>query len=206
MKITLDNIGKRFRREWIFRKVTFQITEGERMALLGPNGSGKSTLMKLLSGYLSPSKGKIVYHKNDVPLPTDELYQQVSFAAPYIELIEEFTLEEAIHFQAKFKPFRKGLRPKDIVELTGLARSKDKFIRAFSSGMKQRVKLALAICADTSLLLLDEPGTNLDRAGVAWYLDLAHRFMDDRTIVVASNVTEDFSFCKQQVNILDYKK
>ena len=204
MEILLENIGKRYRRDWIFRKVNFKFENGGQYAVSGPNGSGKSTFLKVLSAHLTPSKGKITFRQN-VPLPNDKVYESLAFAAPYIELLEEFTLREMIAFHLKFKSFRNNLTVEDLIERTGLQASEGKEIRFFSSGMKQRVKLVTAICSDAPLLLLDEPSTNLDRPGIDWYRQLMNEFVRDRTVIIASNVEEDFDFCQNRLNILDFK-
>lgn len=212
MKIELNNIAKRYRYEWVLRGVNLDLEVGNlpagrqgNYAITGPNGSGKSTLLKILSGHLTPSKGKINFYNNAKTLPIEQVYQHLSYAAPYIDLIEEFTLNEALHFHHNFKPFINNQTPKDIINLLGFKKAQDKAIRYFSSGMKQRLKLALAICSDTKLLLLDEPTTTLDRQGVEWYQDLIRQFADNRLVIVASNVEEDFFFCEERVSILDFK-
>ena len=205
VSLRLDDLGKRFRYEWIYRGLTAHIAAGERVALLGPNGSGKSTLMKTLSGQLTPSRGRLSYTAGGSPLPTDRIYRHLSYAAPYIELIEEFTLREAIDFHRQFKPLLTGLDTAALIELLDFGRSRNKEVRNFSSGMKQRLKLALACCTDSDLLLLDEPTTNLDAQGVRWYRALIERFGGERTIVVASNVAVDYEFCERRLAILDYK-
>lgn len=206
MTIQLSDAGKRFRNDWIFRGLTFDFTPGVRTALLGPNGSGKSTLMKVLSGHLSLSKGKIVFADQGAAIEPDQVWRKVSYAAPYIELIEELTLAEALTFHAQLRPFCNNMTPKDIYDLLELPRAHAKEIRFFSSGMKQRVKLAMAICADTPLLLIDEPTTNLDVNAVAWFHRLLDRFTDPaRLIVIASNDPGDLELCSRQINIMDYK-
>ncbi len=205
MQITLNGVSKQYRYDWIFKNIDYQFNAGGRYALIGPNGSGKSTLMKVLSGHLSPSKGSVEFKTGQKKLTADEVHTHLSFAAPYIELIEELTLKEAIIFHQRFKPLRQGFELQDILELLAFPRALEKQLRHFSSGMKQRLKLALAFCSRSSLLLLDEPTTNLDKQGVDWYLGLAERFLDNRTVVVASNVDTDYSFCTEVINILDYK-
>ena len=194
MRIEFENVAKRYRREWILRNVDLTIEAGKTYAIEGPNGSGKSTLLRMLSGHLTPSKGKIKFVLDGQVVEKDQVFRQLSLAAPYIELIEELTLIEALQFHNRFKSFRADLDQQAILEILSLPRSSSKLIRHFSSGMKQRLKLALAICSDSSLLLLDEPTTNLDQQGIDWYLNLIDRFMDNRTIVVASNVEVDFGF------------
>jgi ABC-type multidrug transport system ATPase subunit len=206
MRIELEKVAKRYRREWILRKVNLTIEAGKKYAIEGPNGSGKSTLLRILSGHLTPSKGKILHLINGVAIDQDEVYRHLSYAAPYIELIEELTLAEALRFHRRFQDLLPGLDDTSILDLLSLPGTSSKLVRHFSSGMKQRLKLALAICSDTSLLLLDEPTTNLDQQGIDWYLNLIDRFAGDRTVIVASNVEVDFGFCEERVGVLGFKK
>ena len=208
MEIQLRDVGKRFRLEWIFRNFSHDFTPNQHTALLGPNGSGKSTLMKVISGHLSPSAGKVHYLKSETvqAIETDNIYRHISFAAAYIELIEEFTLTEMLDFHRRFKSFQHNLDNKALIEILGFEKSKSKELRFFSSGMKQRLKLALAICSASPVLLLDEPTTNLDAQGAAWYREILLQFCQNRTIVVATNAESDFSFfCETQINVFDYK-
>ncbi len=208
MTIELHDIGKRYRLEWIFRGINRAFHAGERYALLGPNGSGKSTLLKVMSGHLSPSRGSIVFKEGQAKqkeIAPDVIYKTVSYAAPYIELIEEFTLEEALRFHSGLRPMLPGMTPARMYELLALPRARSKEIRFFSSGMKQRLKLALAACSDTPVLLLDEPATNLDVQGVDWYKNLLREFAADRLVIIASNDPHDAEFCPVHLNILDYK-
>lgn len=206
MKILLENISKRYKFEWIFRNITTEFEQGNSYAILGSNGSGKSTFLKILSGHLTPSKGNISFEQNGQKIEIDDVYKSVSFCAPYIDLIEEYTLTEAIDFHQKFKPFLKGLNSKELIQILNFSKSKNKQIRHFSSGMKQRLKLVLAICSDTPALFLDEPTTNLDRQGMDWYRDLIEKFAKNRLVTVASNVEIDYQFCDTHLSIMDYKK
>lgn len=205
MDISFQQVSKRYNYDWIFKGLDHLFESSGRYAVTGPNGSGKSTLMRVLSGHLSPSKGKVEFGEEGKKIKADEVYRHLSYAAPYIELIEEFTLREAIDFHQKFKPFQKGINTSGVIELLAFPKAKNKEVRHFSSGMKQRLKLALALCSESSFLLLDEPTTNLDQQGMDWYLKLVDRFLGKRTVIVASNVELDYSFCNQQINILDYK-
>lgn len=205
MDIKLKQLSKRYKFEWIFRGLDYHFEMGKTYAVLGPNGSGKSTLLKVLSGYSTPSKGKIDFWESDKTLGTDKIYPKISYAAPYIELIEEFTLTEMIDFHSRFKSFQQNINTEQLIEILNFSKSKNKEIKYFSSGMKQRLKLVLAICSATDLLLLDEPTTNLDDEGVAWYQTLIEKFTANRLVIVASNVKHDYHFCTQQLNIMDYK-
>ncbi len=206
MDIKLKQLGKRYKFEWIFRNLDFDFKHGQAYAILGANGSGKSTLLKVLSGHSSPSKGTIDFYQKDTKVELDKIYHNLSYAAPYIELIEELTLTEVLQFHQKFKSFQNDLSINDLIDILNFSKSKHKEVRFFSSGMKQRLKLVLAICSDTDFLLLDEPTTNLDNQGVNWYQELIDRFVKNRLTIVASNIEHDYEFCNTTLNIMDYKK
>lgn len=204
MTVTFDNVGRRFNQEWIFRGVSYKFEPGGKYAVLGPNGSGKSTLLSVLLGNLAPSEGTVRY-QDAVEVPVDQMYRRISFAAPYLDLIEEFTLQETIDFHFKFKGYYPGMDAASVLELLGLERSQDKALKYFSSGMKQRTKLVLACCSDTPVLLLDEPTSNLDKQGMDWYHELIGRFSDERLLIVGSNQEAEYSFCNHFVRLTDYK-
>jgi ABC-type multidrug transport system ATPase subunit len=205
MKISLEHIGRRFNREWIFRDINYEFESGSSYAILGANGAGKSTLLQVISGSLSSSEGKISYSKSETVIDQEKVFIYLSMAAPYLELIEEFTLTELIDFHFRFKKYRKGFNREGVIELLGLKNSEFKAIKYFSSGMKQRVKLALAFCSDTAILLLDEPASNLDQQGLDWYLSLASTLSSDRLLIICSNQEQEYSFCNHKLNIADYK-
>ena len=204
MKITLDNVGRRFNQEWIFRNLSYSFNSSGKYAILGPNGSGKSTLLSVLLGSLSLSEGKISY-AGQAEISPDTVYSKMSLAAPYLDLIEEFTLQETIDFHFQFKKTHPLVDKKAILELLGLEKSQDKALKYFSSGMKQRTKLVLACCADTPVLILDEPTSNLDNQGVDWYHELINKFTSDRLVIIGSNQEHEYSFCKNFIQIMDYK-
>jgi len=206
MTISLQNIGRRFNRDWIFRGIDYTFNQGTSYAVLGPNGSGKSTLLQVLNGSLAPSVGKIDYQYAGKQIEVEKVFEHLSLAAPYLELIEEFTLSEMIEFHFKFKSYKSGIDKQELIALLNMEASRNKLIRYFSSGMKQRLKLALAFCADTNILMLDEPTSNLDNQGVDWYLGLVQTFAKDRLTIICSNQLHEYSFCNEQLSISDYKK
>jgi ABC-type multidrug transport system ATPase subunit len=205
MQIALDNIGRRFNREWIFRGISYTFNNQDSYAVLGANGSGKSTLLQVLNGSLAPSAGKLSYSLQGQNIEPENIFTYLSLAAPYLELIEEFTLNEVVDFHFKFKSFKPGLDKAALTEILNLQGSQNKMIRYFSSGMKQRLKLALAFCADTPMLMLDEPTSNLDNQGIDWYLNLVEKYSAGRLTIICSNQEHEYSFCKHRLNIADYK-
>jgi len=206
MKISLTDAGKRFNRDWIFRHLTYEFSAGQSYAIIGPNGSGKSTLLQVLSGAMQVNEGTIQISINDTQCSIDELYKHVSICAPYLEVVEEMTLIEFLNFHGGFKPFLSTVTPQKIISIVGLENAVNKQIRNYSSGMKQRVKLAQAIFSDVPVVLLDEPCTNLDATGIQLYHGLINEYCKDRLVIVSSNDEVEFRFCKEKLNINDYKK
>ena len=200
MRITLEHVGKKYEKSWIFKNVNLSFEPGQTYAILGNNGSGKSTLLKLLSGQSAPNQGEIEFENTAI----EKVYQKISFCAPYIDLIEELTLDELLDFVEKHKPFLPDYPKKRIVEL--FAFDSKKWIKDYSSGMKQRVKLALALFADVELCLLDEPTSNLDEQGVEWYLNTLEKMPKNRTLIIASNLEREYGFCTHKIDINQYKK
>jgi ABC-type multidrug transport system ATPase subunit len=201
LQITLKDAGKRFNKDWIFKDLNYTFEMGTHYALIGNNGSGKSTLLQTISGYATLSKGSIDWGEFEA----DALFQQISIAAPYLEVVEEFTTKEQFEFHEKFKPLRKDLSIAEMIEMIGLQAATDKQIRYYSSGMKQRLKLALAIFSETPILLLDEPCSNLDKEGYALYQQLIQQYAMHKLIIVGSNDPQEYAFCTKQINLHDFK-
>ena len=207
MHITLSKISRKFNYEWIFRDVNYEFEQGNAYAILGSNGSGKSTLLQIISGHLHPSEGILTYSHNGKNIAVEDFFRNVTFSGPYLELIEEFTLEEMLTFHSHFRRLRNNMDVNALVEATGLARNRSKPIKYFSSGMKQRVRLTLALLTDSEVVLLDEPAANLDRKAIEWYRKLVDENRKDRIIIVCSNSQSDeHDFCTQSIVIDDYKK
>jgi len=222
MKVSLTDAGKRFNRDWIFRHLTYTFEKGNSYAIIGPNGSGKSTLLQVLSGAMQVSEGNIDFMltdgrwpKNSSNLKTaighrssviEDVYSYVSISAPYLEVVEEMTLKEFLEFHHHFKPFLSSVTIENIISILDLGNAANKQIRYYSSGMKQRAKLAQAIFSDTPFLLLDEPCTNLDSTGIELYHRLIDEYCPGRLVIVSSNDEVEYRFCKERINVADYKK
>jgi ABC-type multidrug transport system ATPase subunit len=214
MKITLTDAGRRFNRDWIFRHLDYEFLQGHSYAITGPNGSGKSTLLQAIGGAIGISEGGIRY--TTTPHLTagsaggeifaDQVYRHMALAAPYLEVVEEMTVTEFLGFHRSFKSLIPACSIEYIITRMGLGGAAHKQIRYYSSGMKQRVKLAQAIFSDTPILLLDEPCTNLDSEGIALYRQLIKEYAGDRLVIVSSNDGQEYDFCEKVLSILDYKQ
>lgn len=205
MTINLEDISKRYGFEWIFKQVNCQFEPDFRYAVIGPNGSGKSTLLKIISGGLAPTSGKVHYtilHKR-VADETDAA-KEIVYAAPYISLLEDFTLEEMYRFHISFKKM-KTTSKEEFFEIAQLSPHKNKYIKNFSSGMKQRLKLSLAFLTDSKVLLLDEPTSNFDTKSVDWYHGLIENYTQNRLVIIGSNQEYEYSFCEKRLSVTEYK-
>jgi len=205
MTISLSDTGKRFNRDWIFRHLNYTFHSGRSYAITGPNGSGKSTLLQVLSGAMMINEGKCNWQLSGKVFDSENIYKHISLCAPYLEVVEEMTLKEFLGFHQKFTPFITGISIADIINMTGLEKAMNKQIRYFSSGMKQRVKLAQCIFSETTIVLLDEPCTNLDTAGVELYHSIVNDYCKNRLVVVSSNDEVEYGFCTDVINMNDYK-
>ena len=205
MHIQLEQTGKKYNREWIFRGLSYTFTAGKKYAITGPNGSGKSTLLQTIAGSTVLSEGNIKYSTAGQELAPENAFKNLSICAPYLTLIEEMTALEFLAFHESFKSFMPGITPCNILEIIELTSAANKQIRYFSSGMKQRIKLAQAIFSEVPVLFLDEPCTNLDETGYALYQSLIQDYASHKLIIVSSNDKAEYHFCEEVIDIKKYK-
>lgn len=205
LKIQLEEASKRFQYEWIFKNLNLELSSGNSLAVTGSNGSGKSTLLKCLSGAIPITSGKITYQLENQPVSETDWFSYLSIAAPYMEVPEEFSLQELLDFHFKFKKSLDGISTAEIIKILYLDEHRQKQVGQFSSGMKQRVKLGLALFSDVPLVFLDEPTSNLDQKGIAWYQEMIAQYARDRVLVICSNEPREYGFCQQIIALEDYK-
>jgi ABC-type multidrug transport system ATPase subunit len=201
MKIILNNIGKRFNYDWIFRHVQANFHSNQFIAIKGRNGAGKSTLLSVLAGLAAVSEGEIIWENDTQKISEDNIYQYISWCSPHIELPDEFSIEELIEFQSAFKNWQSNYTNQQIFELLELKIQKNTLLKKCSTGMKQRIKLAFAILADTPILLLDEPTSNLDEFTIGWYKKTLTSHSTDRIVIIASNIENDFVRKDAELNL-----
>jgi len=205
MEIQLENVAKKFNKEWIFKNIDLSISHADVTAITGPNGSGKSTLLQVIAGSLLQTTGTITYQQDEQQIKPEEIYKYLSLVAPALSLPEDFTLREFLSFHFKFKKLKQNISLEELPSVFNLESATNKFIKNFSTGMKQRVKLGIAFYADTPMLLLDEPATNLDKAGFDWYREEIDKVLQEKMIFVCSNRQDEYSFCTNFIDILAYK-
>lgn len=205
MEVELARVSRHFYYRWVFKNLSYTFQVPYWYSITGTNGSGKSTLLQVISGFLTPSKGQVLYRADGREIPTEAGYQLISIATPYLDLIEEFSPEEHLAFHHTFKPLKNGITISGILSETGLYAHRRKAIKFFSSGMVQRLRLAQALYFYTPLLLLDEPTSHLDQQGVDWFQGLLTHQCREQCVIIASNNPADFQQCQYQLAVEDYK-
>ena len=204
MKIIANKLGKKFKKKWLFKNFSYEFLKNNIYAIIGKNGSGKSTLMKIISGYTTPSIGKIEYFKNKEKIKSNLLFQYNAFTAPYIELIEELTLREFLKFHFNFNNNKKNKSINNIIKFISLEDNAENYIKDFSSGMKQKLKLGIIFLSNSPIILLDEPYSNLDEENIKWYLNNLNKIINKKIIIIFSNNKNEYKKCKILINLEKY--
>ena len=202
MQIRLEAIQKSYQKKLIFQNLSAEFESGKRYGIAGHNGSGKSTLLKIIAGFITPNSGNILYSIQGKNIPVESIYHHINFTAPYLDLPIDLSFYELLDFHFSFKARLDMLSNDDINEYFQLPQNLA--IRQFSSGMLQRVKLALAFFTEGDLILLDEPTETLDDKGFELYVSLLENQSQNRTIIIASNKEKDFIGCESILRVNDY--
>jgi ABC-type multidrug transport system ATPase subunit len=203
--ISVNNLSKRFNREWIFRNLSYEFHSGKTYAITGPNGSGKSTLLQVLWGQVPQTSGTLEYNLEGNSLPVEDVYKHLAIATPYMDLIEEFTLQEMLKFHFSLKAVRSDLRFDELARRMYLEDAMDKHLVNFSSGMRQRLRLALALYSRASVYFLDEPGTNLDAVAFDWYRKELGALPPSALVIIASNDPDEYPAESTRLSMSDHK-
>lgn len=201
LNIEAINLGKDYDHQTIFHQINFKYNRGRSVAVTGHNGSGKSTLLRVLSGMVTPTQGEILWSLDGKKLSSYRRFEFLSYCSPGFYFDSRFTVLQIMKQYLSVKPSRENLSVDDLIDLIGFQDHKNKYINELSSGMNQRVRLVLTICADVPVLFLDEPCSNLDIQGVTWYEEMISRFATDKLIIVASNDAREYRFCQEELSM-----
>jgi ABC-type multidrug transport system ATPase subunit len=196
-EIHINSLSKRYQFQWVIRNISYSFSESKMYGIGGRNGSGKSTLLQILSGYLSPSSGSVCYVVSNQNIGASLVFKEVSLVGPYTDVINEFTLQEMFHFHFKFKQPFNGCTFQQFEEIIELQKQGNKQLNHFSSGMKQKIQLALALLSKTPFLLLDEPTSFLDSDAKKWFSEMLATYAQDRLTIISSNDSFDLGHCTE---------
>jgi heme exporter protein A len=203
IRITFDRVGKRFGTRQVLANLSGDLRPGQVLVVAGPNGSGKSTLINILAGLLRPSRGEVAYHDGSTPLPRARWFEHLGMTAPDMAVYDELSARENLRFFARVRGLAKSdAALRALLEETGLpAREQDRPVGTYSSGMKQRVKLAQAVLHAPAVLLLDEPSSNLDAAGHEVVARLIQDFRARAAVAVATNDPREMAWADARVEL-----
>ena len=185
----MQGLGKRFGDRWLFRNLSFQVERGQSLVVLGPNGSGKSTLLRTLSGLLPPSEGKVVID--------GDLRKALGVSSIEMALYPQLTVVEHLDLVANLRNC--DARTDELIEMIGLERARNFVTSKLSTGMKARVKLAMAIQARPQVLILDEPGAALDDKGRELVASIAREQLERGALILATNDTSERSLATHEL-------
>ena len=200
-KLELEGVGKSYQQKPVFQGLSARFISGVSYIVAGPNGSGKSTLLRIICGLLRPSQGRVTAEFNGTEAGGPyERGQYMGYLSPELQLYNRLTAYENLEFFGAVRGL--GLQGPEVESLLEKVQLKDSMhlpAGAFSSGMKQRLKLAFALIHRPFVLLLDEPSTNLDAAGKALVVEIIEEQLGRGTVITASNDPEEVDRFGQEI-------
>jgi len=194
------NLSRKFDRRPIFKNVNFELRPGSATAITGRNGSGKSTLIKIIANLLIQSSGTIDLYDGSTKIKKEAVYRYMGFVSPYLNLYDEFSGYENLKIISDIRGSGHG-NIDNVLKRVGLFNRRDDLLKIYSSGMKQRLKIAFAILHDPQILLLDEPTSNLDLEGISVVDDISNEYKKDRILIIATNDAHERSLCDREISI-----
>jgi len=190
----------------IFHKINSEFYSGSIYGLAGSNGSGKSTLAQIIAGLLSPTSGKVIHKLDNQNLSIEKLHNHLGFVSPYLVLYDEFSAEEnLIHFLKIRGMEIDSERIKSLLDDFSLYERRNDILKAYSSGMKQRIKFIFSLIHSPELLIFDEPTSNLDVKGKDKVYEIIEKESKSKLIIIASNEESDLALCKETLFMEEYK-
>lgn len=194
------NLTRKFDRKVIFENVNFELTPSSATAITGRNGSGKSTLIKIIANLLIQSSGELSLFDGGEKVKKENVFKYIGFVSPYLNLYDEFTGYENLKIISDIRGSGHG-NIDNVLKRVGLYNRRNDLLKIYSSGMKQRLKIAFAILHEPKIMLLDEPTSNLDLEGISVVDDIANEYKRDRILIIATNDAHERSLCGNEINL-----
>lgn len=192
MSIIIQNISKFYGKQQALTNISFSIKKGEILALLGPNGAGKSTLMKIITGFITQTSGKVNICNIDTLSNSIETKKKIGYLAENNPLYQNMYVREYLNFIGGiYKIENIGKKVKDVISETGLEIEEKKKIQYLSKGFKQRVGLAAALLHNPEILILDEPTTGLDPNQLVEIRNLIKRIGKNKTVILSTHIMQE---------------
>lgn len=203
--IEIYNITKIFGTQKALDDVSFTIETGSIVGFLGPNGAGKSTLMKIITGLISPTSGKVLVNGIDVTENTAEVHKIIGYLPENNPLYYDMYVKEYLQFTANIYNIGSAKKAvEEVIERTGLEAESHKKIGTLSKGYKQRVGIAQAIIHNPQVLILDEPTTGLDPNQIIEIRNLIVDLGRNKTIMLSTHIMQEVQAICNHIAVLDH--
>lgn len=200
ISIQLNKLTKTYNEQVIFREIHQEVIQGNCLVVSGPNGSGKTTLLKIIAGLVRPSSGEMHLTIENKVIPREEQKDYLGYVSPDLMLYEELSALENLEFFARIRGLTEGVRKaEEMLEKVQLDKWKAKMVSTYSTGMKQRLKFAFALLHRPLLLLLDEPGSNLDESGHALVQEIIEEQKQRGCVILSTNDPTEVSRYGDQI-------
>ncbi|MGQ1785812.1 MULTISPECIES: gliding motility-associated ABC transporter ATP-binding subunit GldA [unclassified Saccharicrinis] len=205
MSISVSQVTREFGTQKALNNVSFEIASGEVVGFLGPNGAGKSTMMKIITGYLPQTTGKVMVCGLDVTDNTLEYRTKIGYLPEHNPLYLDMYVKEYLTHIAGIYKLGKNTkkRVEEIIDMTGLSPERTKRISALSKGYRQRVGLAQALLPDPEVLILDEPTTGLDPNQIIEVRDLIKKVGQQKTVMLSTHIMQEVQAICERVIIIN---
>jgi ABC-2 type transport system ATP-binding protein len=202
MSIQLTQISKSYGEQKAVNQISFSAKKGEIVGFLGPNGAGKSTTMKILTGFIKPSKGSVLVNDVDVVVNPIEAQKNIGYLPEHNPLYLDMFVKEYLQFQASIHKIEKS-KIEEVIEKVGLSVEAHKKIGQLSKGYRQRVGLAAAILHNPDVLILDEPTTGLDPNQLVEIRQLIKELGKDKTVLFSTHIMQEVEAVCDRVIIIN---
>lgn len=205
IEISADNIAKNYGKKRVLNGISFH-HQTAALGIAGANGSGKSTLLKIISGLLKPTSGEVQWKIHEDKLSPKAIIPYIGFSAPYVQLYEELSVEENLRFLVELQKNSALEDINDLLHRFEIKKLQNSLYGNLSTGQQQRVKLASAVIKKPSILIMDEPGSNLDQEGKSLIRNLVQTYRDNnKMVIIASNLQEELDLCDKTIDLNNFK-
>jgi heme exporter protein A len=200
ISLEITNIRKEFDLRPVLKNISFSLNKGDSLAITGRNGSGKSTLIKILSSILFQTSGKVDLSIDSKPVARENYYKYIGLVSPYLNLYDEFTGYENLKLVTGIRGLPESSMD-EVLKRVGLFGRRHDLLKIYSSGMKQRLKIAFSIIHSPKVLLLDEPTSNLDAEGIKLVEEIASEYKLQSILIIATNDQHERTLCEKELNL-----
>ena len=207
--VEVKNITKKYGKFKAVDDISFSVKDHEIIGFLGPNGAGKSTTMNMITGYIEPTKGKIIVNGYDISKSPKKAKRQIGYMPENVPLYNDLTVREFINYMAELKNVKRKERKDEVnkvIEETGLQDVQKKLIKKISRGYKQRVSMAGALVGNPDILILDEPTVGLDPKQITEIRSLIKKLGKSHTVILSSHILSEVSQICEKVIIINKGK